>query len=387
MLVPRRISLALGVMCLWLFVSASVAFAAGPASVTVRVEGLNETLLAPTQVTTTTEPVVKDGTPADSCPGTSALGALQLATGGNWDGPWDASYKQYEIYSIEGEEHAFGGGYYWDLWVNHKASEVGACEAEPEAGQEVLFFPCSETATECPSPLGMEVPGTADVGEPVSVTVNKYGATGVASPASGAKVTGGGDEAIVDASGHATLTFSKPGEVTVHVTAPEAVRTEVGICVHSGNDGTCGTSTPSGSSSGSSSVSSGTAVVAPYKGEYALVPQLTSVIDGHIYKRGHAPRVLSGSVLSHTTVTSISLTLRRSYRSRCYAFDGVTTRFVRARCGSGSPFKVSSDGLFSYLLPESLPPGRYVLDIDAHDAAGNYTTLARGTSRIVFYVR
>ncbi len=341
-------------------------------------------------MTTTTEPVVKDGTPADSCAGTSALGALQLATSGNWGGPWDASYSQYEVYAIEGEEHAFGSGYYWELWVNHAASEVGACEAEPEAGQEVLFSPCSETATECPNPLGVEVPTAANIGEAVNVIVKQYNSKGEASPAVGATVAGGGVSATTDAGGHATLTFGAPGEYSLHVTGSSSVspsiRTEANICVHNGNDGTCGTRTSTSSSAASTSTGS-TTVVPSYKGEYALVPRLTSLIDGHTYKRGHAPRVLSGTVLAHTNVTSIGLELRREYRGRCYAFDGVTTRFVRARCGTGSTFKVSSSGQFSYLLPESLPPGRYVLDIAATDAAGNYTTPARGTSRIVFYVR
>ena len=83
----------------------------------------------------------------------------------------------------------------------------------------------------------------------------------------------------------------------------------------------------------------------------------------------------------------MSLELRRSYKGRCFAFDGVSTRFVKARCGQGSFFKVSNDGLFSYLLPAALAPGRYVLDIEATDAAGNHTALARGSSRVVFYVR
>jgi hypothetical protein len=34
-----------------------------------------------------------------------------------------------------------------------------------------------------------------------------------------------------------------------------------------------------------------------------------------------------------------------------------------------------------------LGSGEYVLDIDATDVAGNRTALARGTSRIRFYVR
>jgi hypothetical protein len=42
---------------------------------------------------------------------------------------------------------------------------------------------------------------------------------------------------------------------------------------------------------------------------------------------------------------------------------------------------------FSYLLPAQLPLGRYVFDIQAVDAAGNHVALARGSSRIVFYVQ
>ena len=125
---------------------------------------------------------------------------------------------------------------------------------------------------------------------------------------------------------------------------------------------------------------------APYKGPYALVASASSVIEGHVYRRGHAPRVLSGSVLAHTTVTATSLELRREYRGRCYAYNGVTTRFARTRCGEGSFFKVSNNGTFSYLLPAVLLPGRYVLDIEATDAAGNRTAPARGSTRIVFYV-
>ena len=81
--VSRRIYLALGAGLLSLACVARVpvALAGTPASVTVRVEGLTETKVPPAQVTTTTEPVVKDGKPADSCPGTSAAGALQL---GDW---------------------------------------------------------------------------------------------------------------------------------------------------------------------------------------------------------------------------------------------------------------------------------------------------------------
>ena len=42
---------------------------------------------------------------------------------------------------------------------------------------------------------------------------------------------------------------------------------------------------------------------------------------------------------------------------------------------------------WSYLLPARLGQGRYVLDVIAIDKAGNRDRLARGRSRVVFFVR
>lgn len=402
MLTSRRMSMALGAAFVALSMLASTALGASTAKVTVRVEGQSETLLAPTQVTTTTEPVVKDGKAEDFCPGTSALGALQIATGGNWGGKWfGGGLKEgkfeglgYSIETIEGESHAFGSGFFWEMWVNHESSEKGACEAEPGNDAEVLFYPCSESASECPSPLGIEAPASANVGESVTVNVKKYSAKGEPSNVAGATLTGAAEEAKTNSSGTATLRFSSAREAAVHVSAPELVRTETTICVHDGNDGTCGTTAPTTSSNSTSTTSAsatggvaGFAKSAPYSGPYALVAKATGLIEGHTYGRANAPRVLSGRILTHSAVSSISLQLRRQYKGRCYAYSGTRERFVSARCGHGGYFKVSSSDSYSYLLPAALAPGRYVLDILATDAAGNHTTLARGTSRIVFYVR
>ncbi len=385
----RHVSLALA--------SVPAALAAGPATVTVRVEGLTETKVSSTAVTTTTAPVVKDGNSKDFCPGTSAAGALELATGGNWGGPWDGGEVKegkfeglgYVVETIEGESYPFSGGSFWNLWINNKAEEEhGVCGAEMQPGAQVLLFPCHfEPGKECPSPLGIEAPPSADVGE-VAVTLKKYNARGEASPAAGATVTGAAAPATTDAGGHATLTFSGPGQYTLHASAPELVRSETTICVHNGNDGTCGTQTSSASAPTSGPSTTGVAgSVTRYTGPYALVAGATGLVDGRVYGHGHAPRLLSGKILAHNPVSSVSLELRREYRRHCYAYDGASERFQAARCGRGSFFKVSTNGTFSYLLPETLRRGRYVLDIQASDVAGNRTTLARGTSRLVFYVR
>jgi hypothetical protein len=369
--------------------------------VTVRVEGLTETKLAATPVMTTTAPVVKDGNPAHACPGTNASGALEIATGGSWNGQWfggevtEGKFKGlgYSVETILGESYPFVSGSFWSFWVNNKAQEEGVCAIEMQPGDQVLLYPCHfEEGKECPNPLALEAPASVGVGDSVPVTVKRYAASGTATPAAGASIGGAVSGAMTDAGGHAAVTFSQAGRATLRATAANAVRTEATICVHNGNDGTCGAQAPNGTPAPTSA----SIVAPPYKGPYAVVAKATGVLDGHSYRRGKAPRLLAGTVAAHSRVSSVSIELWRTHRGRCWAFDGTRARFLGAGCSHGGFFKipgarrffkVSSSSSFSYLLPAALARGEYVLDIEATDSVGNVTRLARGTSRIRFYVR
>jgi hypothetical protein len=387
----RRTLLVLCAVCLFLLAFVSTTLAAG--SVTVRVEGLTETKLLPTQVILTGTPVVKDGNVEHACGGNTGVGALQLATGGNWTGPWNSGFKQYEIYSIEGENHVFEKGasanYFWSFWLNDKESEVGACEAEVKAGDHVLFFPsCFGTACPqpTPTPLEVEAASSANVGEPTPVTVKRFSSSGVASEVAGAAVVGGGAGATTDSHGHAILTFLHPGEITVRATAPEAIRAETTICVHNGNDGSCGTTV---SSSGGPSKSSATTQTSPQT-PVSEVAKAAGVKNGHIYSRHSAPRVLAGviEIPFGGTLRQVRIRLERRYRGRCFDFSGSRVSFVRAKkCGSASFFSVVGSESFSYLLPARLPAGRYVYDIEGVDSAGHPTKLVSGVSHVVFQVK
>jgi hypothetical protein len=386
--------------CLLALAFASTALSAEPAQVAVRVEGLTETKLLPTQVTLTGAPVVNDGNAEHACPGNGALAALQIATGGNWSGPWNSKFKQYELFTIEGETHLFepeaSANYFWSFWLNEKESEIGACEAQVNPGDRVLFLvscfgkACPEPA---PTPLGINAPSSANVGEPIPVSVKRFSSSGVATEAPGATITGASAPVTTDALGHATVAFTQPGSAILRVSAPSSIRTEATICVHNGNDGTCGT--PASAAAGPSAGKAQNVPVLPYRGPYAIVARTTGLLDTRSYTRRNAPRVLGGIVTAHTSVTSVSIELWRRHKGRCYAYDGRHERFLSAPCAragyfkipsASSFFKVSSTSSFSYLLPFTLGPGEYVLDIQATDAAGNRTTLARGTSRIRFYV-
>jgi hypothetical protein len=382
-----RVALFAGVLaCL---ICPPAALAAGtPATVSVRVEGLTQTKLASTIVTTTTTPVVKDGVEADSCSGTSALGALQLASAGNWGGQWEASLNQYSIFSIEGENHEFEEGaaanYYWAFWIDNKYAQLGACETELQPGDQVLFFPsCYGSACPKPepTPLGIEAPATANSGETITVTVKQYKEDGSSAPAVGAQVGGGGAGATTDSQGHATLKLVGDGTYTLTATAaaegPPAIRAEATVCVHEGNDGTCGTSVAKG-------------VEVPPPGSTGVVPishpkltvASTGIRRGRKYSRRHAPRLLAGKVAATVPVT-VSISLRRTWHKRCWSFSGSLERFVKVRCGrAGSFFEIQTHGgSFSYLLPHKLPAGRYVYEIEATDSAHD-----RSSSKTTFHV-
>jgi hypothetical protein len=370
----------------------SPAVAGAPASVTVRVEGLTETKVPPTIVTTTTAPVVKDGNSAHSCPGTSAAGALELATKGAWGGKWFSGLG-YSVETIENESYPFTQPYFWTFWLNHKSQEVGVCGVELESGGEVLLFPeCfSEKVGECPAvaptPLAIEAPATANAGEAVAVTVKQYSSKGEASPAVGANVIGGGAGASTDSQGHATLKFFGAGTYTLRVsgapTGPPAVRSETTICVHEGNDGTCGTTVPA--------VAKGIPKGVPeiVRTVLADVAMVGGVKNGRRYRRRHAPRILRGlvQVPAGGTLREVRISIQRRKGRRCLVFSGAREAFVRSRCGVARFFSVGSVESFSYLLPAPLPAGRYVYDIEAIDASGHPTKLVPGVSHVVFYVK
>jgi hypothetical protein len=404
MSISRRTAHAIGasvVLCALVLALVDVAPALAGPTVTVRVEGESSTLLPLTSVT------LEQPEPVSGCPADSATAAINLAVGGNWDHGDERGSKGDFTETILGVTESFSNeSATWAVWINDKWAG-GICEDLLGAGDEVLLIadhepPPSYAPTVLPL-IVTGVPPNVVAGVPFSVSVEKIHTRpgtfaeigeGTPEPEGGVSITGGGASTESNSAGVATLTLAQPGKYALIARKPaDAPSAPVAVCVKAtagesgcGAPGSSSSSTSSGSTSGPASGAS-SVFSTSYKGPYAIVAKATNLIEGHVYSRKHAPRVLAGTVQAHTTVASVSLKLRRDYKGRCYAYDGTREEFGRARCGAGSYFKVSTKPSFSYLLPSALAPGRYVLDIEATDAAGNRTSLARGTSRTVFYVR
>ena len=381
-----------------LLIGAPSAPAAGPADVTVRVEGLGGTLVTRTPVRTTTTPVNKDGTHA--CPGTSAAGALELATAGNWYGPWSDSFGSYSVDRIQSEEHKFFSGNYWSFYVNDVAQTVGICGRELTQGEHVVFTPQSETGPSKPL-LRLDLPAaTVAPGQTVTVRVVRtitdfqseppYAASGRVEPTAGATVSGDGLTLTTDSDGRASFVAAGRGPVRLRATKDTDVRsaTET-LCITDGADGACGTQVPGTPTAPCRT--DGLDGLCGSPDHKAAPAVITSVTEQQRFASGQGPRELLGTVeVDGSGVSSVRLRIVRNDRGRCSRFDDDQLAFravKRCRATAGKWVTVGDSADWKYLLPARLVRGRYVLDVEVRDKAGNVNRIwQRGRNRVVFHV-
>jgi hypothetical protein len=356
-----------------LCVTTLLASPAWAANVTVRVEGDGQTLVPGTVVATSSAPVGKDG---KNCPGTSALGALDRATAGDWGGTYFDGFSSWFVETIRGETHASTQQGYWAVYVNYAASNLGICGAELQEGDALLIAP--DTAGPVLRLSGL--PATVAPGATVTVRVDAYvppvypATETTVAPAAGTTISFGGATTTTGADGTAQLTFAGAGVRTVQATKPGHVRSATeSVCVTNGNDGSCGTPLPAGAGVGSGSSDDKTA-------PFASFSRLTFL---KVFGRKRAPRKLAGSVTPDPSgLKEVRLSIMRRVGGRCWVFDGTGEHFRRGRCGAWRSFSIGDRAAWSYLLPKRLPRGRYAIRAVAVDNAGNDSV-----TKVVIYVR
>ncbi|HUN78750.1 MAG TPA: hypothetical protein VMU32_07525 [Solirubrobacteraceae bacterium] len=382
--------------CLCSLLVAAPALAGSPATVTVRIQGLGgEALLPQTQVTTSTTPIPVEG--GGTCEGTSAGGAVYDATGGKWkvkNQPEGVELQGLEGLDLPEFSSTEPSGIYWAFWLEGKYAEQGVCSQSIASGQHIVLFPqCYATGPLCPTATApadfltaVPAAATADVGQQVPVTfgaLNTETAAAEGSLPEGDLLSDGAQTFAPAADGVANVSFSAPGLYTLQAHAPDSVASEpFTICVHNGNDGTCGTTTPA---NGGPEIISTRPRVTPSPD----LPQVAGVTNGRDYRRRSAPRLLEGSVAVPTgeTLHELRLSLQRRKGGRCFVFNGRRAAFTRAKCGRRLFFKVAETTSYSYLLPKRLPAGRYVYEIEAVNDAGVVTKPVAGVSRVTFDVK
>jgi hypothetical protein len=360
-------------------VPASVA-AAAPVTVNLRIEGPTSTVfegpvttdVRPFQFTAGADvsPHECDGTAANS--GSSptpvptrgaAITAASLTAPFSTSGTFSATLGSPSFDQVGGQPTTFdpATGSFLVEYKNGVAASVGSCGDPISSGDDVLFAYGTDTAPL----LQLSGPASATTGVAVTLRVidQKSGA-----PVAGATVGG----ATTDAAGTASVTFAQAGVQRLKATKDGAIRSNALV------------------------VTVGAAAAQPAAGATPAVDRtaprarLLSPRNGHTYRRAKfSPRLIRVIVDERGSgVRTVKLRLTRRLGKRCFSFSGRRERFIGTRCGRGFFFAVSTKSDFTFLLPERLPRGHYVLDVSAIDNAFNRDTIReRGRNRSVFDVR
>jgi hypothetical protein len=385
----------------------TLAMTASPAmavKVTVEVEGLSE--IVPPTVVNTPATVSKGG---DTCAnGDNVLGALDAVTKGDWNG------SQYGATRILTEDHPFiPGDAGWVFVVNGVARADYGCTAPVHDGDKVLWYASAgfgafHVDKGFDDPVLLDAPATAVPGKAFTVTATStdttYDDAGAPtntafSPSQGATVSGGVAAVTTGADGKASVTVAG-GPYTLVVTKDKRAPGRITGCATTGTDGFCGSTqlVCPASSEGCGTTPPVRLPCVDRNDGFCLSPDkvaanaaITGVSEGKKYKKGAGPRELSGKVANDFSgIADVRLRLTRTDGRKCASYDGKTEKFkALKKCGAsrGVWFSVGAKQEFTYLLPSKLGRGRYVLDVEVTDKAGNTTkSLARGTSRVVFFV-
>jgi len=383
----RLPSLALGLLLLLLL---AVPAAAAPGTVNLRVEGKTVTHFEGPVTTDVRTVDGHDGSGAHTCDTTGAGGTSAPTAGGAlataseatpfaWKGTWFASFSDFAVDTIDGETPDFNvDATFWGFWVNGAFASAGVCSTKVQEGDRVLLA----VATGSEKALALAGPASANKGTATIVTVTDAGS---GTPQAGASVGG----ATTGADGKASVTFAATGTQSLKAIAPNAIRSNaLSVCVHDGDDGTCGTTKPAGGSTPTTTTTTAPAPVAvAVVDRTAPKAHVAKLANGARFGAGKGPRELAGTVDADPSgIVAVKLRLTRRNGGRCEYYSGRKETFRATRCGRSFFFKIGDDADWSYLLPKKLAAGRYVLDVVAIDRAGNRDALERGRSRVVFSV-
>jgi hypothetical protein len=370
-----------------LLASASPAMAA---KVSVEIEGQN-VIQAPTTVDTAASASKPGGA---ACTGAVPATALETAVAGDWDGP------SYAVTRIKGEDHPIvSGGSSWAVYVNGKFINDTACDHPLADGDKVLFWWSDAFASEgYDEPVLLDAPTTATPGQPFTVTATQadttfdsnYVGTTALTPSAGATISGGTATATTGAEGTAQVTVNG-GPYTLVVTKGNRAPARISGCATNGSDGLCGSAKAPGAQPPAACVTNGHDGFCGTADKFPAYGKLLGITEGKKYKKGQGPRQLAGRIEDDASgLADVRVRLTRTNGDACSTYDARTEKFkAMKKCGArhGTWFSVGAKSDWTYLLPSKLGPGRYVLDQQVVDKAGNKTTqLARGTSRVVFTV-
>ena len=345
-------SLSTGLAAGLLAVAPAPAYAA-PVTVDLRIEGATQTLFEG-PVTTDVRPFNFTGGEPHECGTEVTSGQVIAAAPVTIAGTWNDGFGSPTFDTVAGEDVRFNGDKYLAEYRNGVAPDVGSCDVVVQNGDRVLFA----FAAFGDKVLALSGPASVRAGDTATLKVTNAADT---TPVAGAKVV----PATSASDGSITGSWSEPGVYDLKAERAGFVRSNrVRVTV------TAADAPPPP-----------VVMQSPASAARDRTPPTATLLR-------HSSRQLSGSFAADPSgIKMVKLRLTKRLGKRCWYFSGRMERFRRTKCGNGAYFAIGDRTDWSYLLPERLTRGRYVLDAIAIDNAYNRTPLERGKTRVVFTVR
>ena len=342
---------------------------AAPVTVDLRVEGATETLF---EGPVTTDGHQIDGHPCDGtngnanpAPGPTMTSALDDSTA-DWAGTWFDGFQDFGIDRIGPDSNDFANNRYWGYALNFAAVNVGGCQQQVAAGDDVIFGYDFFSKAHL---LKLTGPVRAATGEPVWVTVTDgQGGTPLEGATVGGRTTG--------ADGSTSLSYATPGLYPLKAERPDSLRSNAHtVCIYEPGSGGCGTEPAPGVTPSGPQLPS-----APQAARDTTAPRasIAGIRNGRTYRR--APRVLRGRAEDDRGIHGVYLRVRMIDARGCRWLSGRSETFSRpGSCERARFIRLGDAADWSYQLPFELRGGaRYIVDVKVLD---------RGLNRDVEQVR
>jgi hypothetical protein len=358
---------------------------AAPVTATIRVEGIDQTVIPQTTLVTDARSITDDAgvSHPDPLDGPNALGLLYDAAapiGVPIHCTWDADFGDCYPFWI-GTAPQPTGGFVW-LVVNDHDAQFGAATQPVAAGDRVVF----EEVTSFPPPPLLELAASGDkltVGSSFTVTVTSFDTgTGDGTPATGARISYGSQVVSADSDGRATL-FAQPGSVTVGATLSGATRAgSLTVCGYTDDPTVCNlpakpAPTPA------------PAPVATPSAPADTVPPSTRITSPRLFTIDrHVTRIGGVVAPDRSDIAKVQFALAKRVGTLC-RFRQPSGSFGSATACSARAWLPARGGAFwTANLHAPLAAGRYRVFARATDGAGNVeVTLVTGASSGSFTVR
>ena len=416
---------------------------ANAATVMVRIEGFNSTLVTSQAVMLPSSTVAPTGTvdPTETCGANTIVGAVDAATNHNWSGTWSAT-GGWSLDTIDGASASAAGGREWLPILNSVAMNTSPCQTTVANGDDLILYPACVTATtNCFSsgPLLISGPAQAGLGgftvqvREFDVTFHLGAATAVEGNSGGATVTGPDGSATTDdryGSGTASLVIGERGPATVVASKLGHARDLLNTCITDGSDGYCGTTIPAPvpfdplkycQTTGSDGYCGSPDKLAPvghitipgqgakyskgagptkFKGTVDFDPSQTDHVDVRLMRQIQVivkklekkrkvwvRRKVHGKLVRRRVVKK---TFKKIKQNACYSWNINTsdwTRLKKCDASTAKAFRADGADIWSYEFLQKLPSGAYTLDALAADGAGNVDSVMElGRNRVTFTV-